>query len=58
MANKDMRGMTFGLWIAFGMLGGAIAGMLFLDNIGLGAAFGLSFGIMFGILFSSQKSTK
>lgn len=58
MANNNMRGMSFGLWIAFGMLGGAIVGMLFLDNIGLGAAFGLSFGIMFGIIFSSQKSTK
>jgi len=34
MANNNMRGMSFGLSIAFGMLGGAIVGMLFLDNIG------------------------
>ena len=58
MAKNNMREMSFGLWIAFGMLGGAVVGMLFLDNIGLGAAFGLSFGIMFGIIFGSQKDTK
>jgi hypothetical protein len=56
MGNNNMRGMSFGLWIAFGMLGGAIVGMLFLDNIGLGAAFGLSFGIMFGVLFGATKN--
>lgn len=58
MAKNNKQGMSFGVSIALGMLGGAIVGMLFLDNIGLGAAFGLSFGIMFGIIFSSQKSTK
>ncbi|MFJ6678824.1 hypothetical protein ACIQLK_06815 [Microbacterium sp. NPDC091382] len=58
MANNNMRGMSFGLSIAFGMLGGALVGMLFLDNIGLGTAFGLSFGIMLGVIFGSQKSTK
>ncbi|SDG82000.1 MULTISPECIES: hypothetical protein [unclassified Microbacterium] len=58
MAENNKQEMSFGLWIAFGMIGGTIAGMLFLDNIGLGAAFGLSFGIMFGIIFSSQKSIK
>ncbi len=58
MANKNMNGMSLGLWITFGMLGGAMVGLLFLDNIGLGVGFGLSFGIMLGIIFGSSKSTE
>ncbi|MEW1836284.1 hypothetical protein [Microbacterium sp. NPDC079995] len=58
MANKNMNGMSFGLWIAFGMLGGVIVGLLFLDNIGLGVGFGLSFGMMLGIIFGSAKSAE
>lgn len=57
MANKNMNGMSFGLWIAFGCLGGMMVGLLFLDNIGLGVGFGLSFGIMLGIIFGNAKST-
>ena len=58
MANKNMNGMSFGLWIAFGMIGGVVVGLLFLDNIGLGVGFGLSFGIMLGIIFGTSKSTE
>ncbi|MDT0181164.1 MULTISPECIES: hypothetical protein [Microbacterium] len=58
MANKNMNGMSFGLWIGFGMLGGMMVGLLFLDNIGLGVGFGLSFGIMLGVVFGSSKSTE
>ena len=53
-----MNGMSFGLWIAIGSLGGMMVGLLFLDNIGLGVGFGLSFGIMLGIIFGSSKSTE
>lgn len=58
MAAKKKKPLSFGLAIAFGLLGGSIVGLLFLDNIGLGAAFGLSFGIMFGIIFGSVKDTE
>ena len=58
MANKNVNGMSFGLWIAIGSLGGMMVGLLFLDNIGLGVGFGLSFGIMLGIIFGSSKSTE
>ena len=53
-----MNGMSLGLWITFGMLGGAMVGLLFLDNIGLGVGFGLSFGIMLGIIFGNSKSAE
>ena len=53
-----MNGMSFGLWIAVGVVGGMMVGLLFLDNIGLGVSFGLSFGIMLGVIFGSSKSTE
>ena len=53
--SSKSRKFPFGLWIAFGLLGGTAAG-IFLDNLALGAGIGLILGILVGILTKSFGS--